>query len=363
MESIHTIEQLKQNLRITPEEERILRKIVQKHPMRITRSYIDLIDRHDPKDPIRKMVVPTIEELNLAGEYDTSGEGENTKLPGLQHKYTQTALILATNRCATYCRYCFRKRMVGLPTDEILERFSEAVAYIREHKEINNVLVSGGDPFVLPTEVIEQFMKELSTIPHLDYIRFGTRIPIMSPGRIIEDERLQSLLERYSGSNQRVYIITQVNHPRELAARPIEAFDTLLKCKMIINNQSILLRGVNDNPRTLARLQRKLVNTGVNPYYIFQCRPVKSVKAHFQVPLIQGYKIIEDTKKMLDGHSKRFKYVMSHWTGKVEIMGVMDGYMYFKYHQAKDLRNAGRFFKRKLNNTACWLDDMEPVSH
>jgi KamA family protein len=331
--------------------------------MRITRSYIDLIDRHDPNDPIRKMVVPAIEELNLAGEYDTSGEGENTKLPGLQHKYSQTALILATNRCATYCRYCFRKRMVGLPTNEILERFNEAVSYIREHTEITNVLVSGGDPFVLPTEVIGQFLKELSSIPHLDYIRFGTRTPIMRPGRIIEDGKLQSLLEQYSNSNRRVYIVTQVNHSRELTARSVEAFDALLKCKTIINNQSILLRGVNDNPRSLAGLQSKLVSIGVNPYYIFQCRPVKGVKAHFQVPLIRGYEIIENSKKMLDGHSKRFKYVMSHRTGKIEIMGAMDGYMYFKYHQAKDHRNAGRFFKRKLGDNACWLDDMEPISH
>jgi len=131
-ESISTIAQLGEYMELTPKEEKQLQEIMGIHPMRVTQYYMSLIDKNDPNDPIRKMAIPSEEELNLFGSYDTSGERENTKMPGLQHKYLQTALILATNRCAAYCRYCFRKRMVGLPTEEILQRFSDAVNYMNK---------------------------------------------------------------------------------------------------------------------------------------------------------------------------------------------------------------------------------------
>lgn len=157
--NISTLKQLKEHVAIPLQEETLLEQVIQTHPMRVSPYYLSLINWNDPHDPIRKMAVPSIEELNLEGVYDTSGEAENTKMPGLQHKYNETALILATNRCATYCRHCFRKRLVGLPTDEILKRFEEAVAYVAEHKEINNVLISGGDPLCLRTRSLKDFLR------------------------------------------------------------------------------------------------------------------------------------------------------------------------------------------------------------
>jgi len=358
-ESISTIAQLGEYMELTPKKEKQLQGIMEIHPMRITHYYISLIDRNDPNDPIRRMAVPSEGELNLSGSYDTSGERENTKMPGLQHKYLQTALILATNRCAAYCRYCFRKRMVGLSNEEVVRRFSDAVNYIEKHKEINNVLISGGDPFVLPTKVIEKFLEKLSTIPHLDFIRFGTRVPVTFPDRILEDEELLTSLENNSQENRRIYLVTQFNHPREITQKATDAVGSLIRSGVILDNQTVLLKGVNDDPETLAELQNKLVGIGVNPYYVFQCRPVKRVKNNFQVPLYKGYGIVETAKKKLDGHSKRFKYIMSHQTGKIEIVGIMDDYIYFKYHQAKAPKNIGKFFKRKINKTAGWLDDLE----
>ncbi|MHC1565342.1 MAG: KamA family radical SAM protein, partial [Candidatus Syntropharchaeales archaeon] len=134
--------------------------------------------------------------------------------------------------------------------------------------------------------------------------------------------------------------------------------DRLIGSGVPVNNQTVLLKGVNDDPETMAKLQSKLIGIGVNPYYIFQCRPVKRVKHHFQVPLYRGYEIIEGAKRKLNGHSKRFKYIMSHRTGKIEIVGILDDEIYFKYHQAKNPRNIGKFFKRKLNREASWLDDL-----
>ncbi|MGB7001121.1 MAG: KamA family radical SAM protein [Halobacteriota archaeon] len=358
-ESISTIAQLGDYIELTPELEQQLQEIVAIHPMRITQYYMSLIDKYDPNDPIRRMTVPSEEELNLLGSYDTSGERENTMMPGLQHKYAQTALILATNRCATYCRYCFRKRLVGLPTEEILQRFNDAVKYIENHEEINNVLISGGDPFVLSTGVIKEFLEKLSNIPHLDFIRFGTRVPVTFPDRILEDGDLLTVLENNSQESRRIYVVTQFNHPREITQKATDAVSRLIRSGVILDNQSVLLKGVNDDPETLAELQNKLVSIGVNPYYVFQCRPVKRVKNNFQVPLYKGYEIVDRAKKKLNGHSKRFKYILSHQTGKIEIVGVMAGYIYFKYHQARATEDLGKFFKRKINKTAGWLDELE----
>lgn len=356
---IRSVDQLKNYVDIAPEQEKRLKRVVELHPMRITPYYMSLIDWNDPADPIRKMIVPSVRELDLSGSYDTSGEKQSTMMPGLQHKYPQTVLILSTNMCYSYCRYCFRKRMVGLPGEEILKRIRTAIDYIREHSEINNVLVSGGDPFTLPTGMIGEFLEELSTVEHLKFVRFGSKAPVTFPDRIIEDRELIKLLKAHSRRDRRIFVVTQFNHPREITARSTEAVDLLIRNSIIVNNQTVLLKGVNDNPQVLADLQNDLVGTGVNPYYLFHCRPVKRIKRSFQVTLARGVSIVEDAGRMLNGHSKRFKYVMSHKTGKIEILGVIDGYIYFKYHEARNPARAGRCFRRKLTGDACWLDDLK----
>lgn len=353
-ETICSIEQLSKYIKLTPKEEKLLKKVIKKHPMLIPKYYLSLIDQKDKNDPIRKMIVPSTEELNLSGFYDTSGELENTKMPGLQHKYNQTVLILSTNQCSAYCRYCFRKRLVGLPSKEIPHCIDDIVEYIKKHEEINNVLISGGDPFMLSTKTIDDFLKKLSVIPHLDFIRFGSKVPVTFPDRL-EDTKLLNLFKKYS-PKKKIYVTTQFNHPREITKKSVNAINNLIKSNVIVNNQTVLLRGVNDSPDVLAELMNNLVKVNINPYYIFQCRPVKRVK-HFQVPLCEGYRIVENAKKSLNGYSKRFRYVMSHRTGKIEIVGIIDNEMYFKYHQAKNPKNIGKLFKKKLKETATWLDD------
>jgi lysine 2,3-aminomutase len=360
--SICTIKELGDYLDLSVEEEKRLEQITQKHPMRITKYYMSLIDWNDPSDPIRRMAVPSLKEFNLQGSYDTSGEKENTKLPGLQHKYEETALILATNRCATYCRHCFRKRLVGLPSTEIIERFEEAANYIKQHDEINNVLISGGDPLVLPNEIIERFLATLSEIPHIKFIRFGSRTPVTYPFRF-EDEELLRILKRNSHPNRRIYVVTQFNHPREITEHSTRAVSNLISSEVLLSNQTVLLKGVNDRPETLAALQNTLVSIGVSPYYVFQCRPVKRVKHHFQVPLCEGVRIIEEAKTKCNGHSKKFKYIMSHRTGKIEILGIMDEWIYFKYHQAKSRENLGKMLRYKADQKAGWLDDFKEFTH
>jgi len=355
-DSICSVMQLPFYADLSSDEKEQLTQVVQAHPMRVSPYYLSLIDWNDPHDPIREIAVPSLDELNLEGVYDTSGEAENTKMPGLQHKYAETALILATNRCATYCRHCFRKRLVGLPTAEIVSRFEDAADYIAKHEEINNVLISGGDPLVLSNEVIETFLEALSKIDHLRFIRFGSRTPVTLPSRF-SDPELLALFKKYSQIDRRLYIVTQFNHPREITPQSVTAVNNLLKAGVLLSNQTVLLRGVNDDPDTLATLMNRLVSIGVAPYYVFQCRPVKRVKTHFQVPICKGVKIVEQAKANCNGHSKRFKYVMSHKTGKVEILGILDDEVYFKYHEAKNRENLGVMFKRRVDGKAGWLDD------
>jgi len=359
--SICTIEQLKDFIDLSPKEEKKLKQITQRHPMRVTLYYMSLIDWDDPYDPIRKMAIPSFEEFNLQGSYDTSGEVENTKLSGLQHKYQETALILATNRCATYCRHCFRKRLVGLQTKEIIERFEDAAEYIKLHEQINNVLITGGDPLVLKNGIVEKILSILSDIPQIKFMRFGSRAPVTFPSRF-EDDELLRILSRYSLPDRRIYVVTQFNHPNEITKQSIKAVDNLIKSGVIVNNQTVLLKGVNDNPMTMANLQNRLVSIGVNPYYVFQCRPVKRVKQHFQVPLCRGIEIVEKAKEHCNGHSKRFRYIMSHRTGKIEILGIFDDEIYFKYHQAKSRKKLGKIFKRPVDESAGWLDELKSTS-
>ena len=360
--NVKSVEELKGFIELSEDEERALKEVMQIHPMSVSRYYLSLIDRNDKNDPLRKLMIPSIEELRvLEGSYDPSDEKSNTKMPGLQHKYKQTALILSTNRCSSYCRFCFRKRMVGLPNKEVVRRFSDAVDYIRNHEEIDNVLITGGDPLSLPTSVIREFLKMLDSIPHLKYIRFGTRVPAVFPDRIIKDNRLLELFMNYSQGEKKIYIITHFEHPGEITERSREAVEKLVYCGLSLNNQSVLLRGVNDDPNTLAGLFNGLIEMGILPYYLFQCRPVKRVKNYFSVPLHEGCRIFELAKKRLKGHilCKRVKYVMSHTKGKIEIIGMSDKDFYFKYHQPKDLNDSGKCFCRKINKKATWLDMKE----
>jgi lysine 2,3-aminomutase len=360
--SISSVADLKKYVKLLPYEEKQLRHVTERHPMCITRYYASLIDWSDPADPIMRMAVPSVAEMDLSGSYDTSGEAQSTRMPGLQHKYRETALILATNRCFMYCRHCFRKRLVGLRTEEVLRRFEDAARYIEAHEEIKNVLISGGDPLMLDTSVIERFLRRLSDVSHLEFIRIGSRSPVTFPARILKDSDLLRVLNKYSSTSRRLYLVTQYNHPAEITEVSTRAVGAVLNAGLCIINQTVLLRGVNDRASTMAELQSKLTSIGIGPYYIFQCRPVKRVKRHFQIPLEEGYRIVEDAKSRLPGPSKRFRYVMSHRTGKIEILTIIGRKIYLKYHQARDPRNIGTSFTCRLTPGAGWLDDLERLT-
>ena len=347
---------LQERLPLSGEDAFALEKIAAKYPIAVSGYYLSLIDPSDPDDPIRKMCIPSLEEMDASGDLDTSGEFDNTVSLGLQHKYRETALIISTNRCATYCRHCFRKRMVGASEDEVNQNFLETARYISEHKEISNVLLSGGDALMMSNRMIERYLSALTEMEHLDLIRLGTRIPVVMPSRVIEDEELKGIFRKYSRKKQ-LYLITQFNHPKELTEAALECLNVFKEMGIVARNQTVLLKGVNDNPETLGRLLKRLTAFGVAPYYVFQCRPVQGVKSQFQVPLEEGYEIVEKAKAMQNGLGKCFRYCMSLPQGKVEVLGkLQDGKMLFKFHQAKERKNEGKIFALDIQPSQCWLD-------
>lgn len=356
--NLTTVEELEEKLKIefTKEEKDRLNEIITSYPMSITRFYLSLIDIKNEKDPIRRMCIPSAEETDLSGSLDTSGEADNTVMTGLQHKYRQTALILSTNQCAMYCRHCFRKRLVGLSGEEIIKHLESIVSYVKSREEISNVLISGGDSFLNSNAAIETYLKELSEIEHLDFIRFGTRVPVTFPMRIYEDKELLDILKKYN-EKKRIYIITHYNHPNELTKESRYAINALMECGISIKNQTVLLKGVNDDSIVLADLMNKMTRWGIIPYYIFQCRPVSGVKNQFQLPLKRGYKIVEEAKAKLNGQGKCFRYVMSNRKGKIEILGMLkENTMLFKYHESKEDINQGKIFTQQIENNQCWID-------
>lgn len=335
-------------------------RILAQFPMSVPRYYLSLINWDDENDPIRKMCIPSVRETDLSGSFDTSGEASNTVVVGMQHKYHATALILSTNRCAMYCRHCFRKRLVGLSDAEIASHLDEMIAYIKEHKEISNVLVSGGDAFLNDNEVIEEYLSRLCEIDHLDMIRFGTRVPVSFPQRVTSDPDLIALLKKYNEKKQ-LFVITHFNHPNEITPESTAAVRAILSAGIPIRNQTVLLHGVNDDSEVLGTLLRRLIRIGVIPYYVFQCRPVSGVKNQFSVPFLRGIQVVEGAKRMQNGQGKSLRYALSHPTGKIEILGTAGGNrMLFKYHQAKYDKDAGRMFTMDLDENQTWLGDDIP---
>ena len=354
-ECIRDVEQLNDYLKLSSDEAKRIEEISERYPFCVPPYYLGLIDPDDPDDPIRKICIPGPQELSGTGMEDTSGEGDNTVIRGMQHKYRQTALILTTNQCSMYCRFCFRKRMVGYSEHETAEHIHKMAEYVGQHPEINNVLLSGGDALVNSNEDIRMYLDTFSKIPSLDFIRIGTRTPVVLPMRIYEDEELLGILEEYNQKKQ-ILIVTHFNHSHEITEQAKKAVRALMECGCVVRNQTVLLKGVNDDPDTLSTLLNQLVSIGVIPYYVFQCRPARGALDEFQVPLRRGVAIVEEAKKKMNGQAKSIHYCMSHVTGKIEILGVMeDGKVLFKYHQAKYEKDSSRIFLKEIAEDQCWL--------
>lgn len=294
-----------------------LSPVISKYPLAITPYYGSLIQKADKSDPIFQMCVPQLAELNDPPFLtpDPLEECHDMPVPGLVHRYTDRALLIATTTCSAYCRHCTRKRVAGTRETAISRRRLElTVAYLKEHPEIHDVIISGGDPLTLNTEQLENVLAGLRQVPSVQIIRIGTRVPVVLPQRITEE--LCAMLRRYHP----IWINTHFNHPREITDESRAACTRLADAGIPLGNQSVLLRGVNDHPQIIEQLCRSLVAMRVRPYYLYQCDLVRGVE-HFRTPLSCGLEIMEYLRGRLSGLAiPMFVVDAPHGGGKIPVL-------------------------------------------
>lgn len=344
-----------------PAEDRArLRKVAEKYVFRANDYYLALIDWDDPADPIKQLIIPRDEELNDWGKLDASNEDAVTVARGVQHKYPHTVLLLCNEVCGAYCRYCFRKRLFMDDNDEVTNDVSEGLAYIADHPAVTNVLLTGGDPLLMSTRRIVEILAALREIPHVEIIRLGSKMPAFDPWRVLNDGALQEAFRTYSTPTKRIYLMAHFDHPRELTDVAVAGIDCFIRNGLICVNQCPLIKGVNDDSAVLAQLYRKLSFIGCPPYYLFQGRPTAGNEP-YEVPIVRGWEIFNEAMRQGCGLARRAKFVMSHETGKVEILAVDATRIYLRYHRAKDSALRGKFMIYERDDAAFWLDDLEPA--
>jgi len=291
------VEQLSQFIPLSAEEQAQLRLVTIRYPLSVTPHYLSLLNPDDPDDPIRKQAVPSPLEMTMAsrGTEDPLNERKDTVVPGLVHRYPDRALMVLTDICPVLCRHCTRKR--EWRNGSWVRSLAEVEAmldYISQHKAIRDVIISGGDPLTLSTRRLDDFIGRIRDIKHVEFIRIGTRYPVVLPQRI--DDELCSMLAKYGP----IWLNTHFNHVREITPEAAEACDRLLRSGIPVNNQSVLLRGVNDSVEAQTALCHGLLKIKVRPYYLFQCDEVQGTE-HLRTPVEAGIKIIEGMRGHTSG--------------------------------------------------------------
>ncbi|MGD8387202.1 MAG: KamA family radical SAM protein [Desulfobacteraceae bacterium] len=318
-QSVNTLERLREFINVTPDEEKAITTL--KTKWGTTPYFASLMDPDDPQCPIRKQVIPSMKETeNRYGipNYLVWKENRATdeKRPdSIARQYYDRIAFTVTDVCANYCRHCFRKEVVVDRDLKLRMDVDEGLHWIEEHSEIRDVLVTGGDPFILSDEKIEYLIRKLREIPHLEMIRFGTRTPIVLPHRITNG--LKKILSPFHPVP--IWINTQCNSAKEITEKTARAVYDLLSCGVNVGNQAVLLKGVNDDVESFRRLHQKLLQVRIRPYYVFYCEPAPGID-HFRTPVEKGAELIRDA---IRGHTTGLAqpmYVIATNIGKIPLM-------------------------------------------
>ena len=294
---ITSIDELIRYIPLSAKDQEQIRLVTTKYPLSVTPYYFSLIDWASAEDPVKIQAIPSFKEIGLAGMgmEDPLDEKGHSVVPGLVHRYPDRVLMVLTDICPMLCRHCTRKREWRhggwVHTAEEIERMLD---YIRRTEIVRDVVISGGDPLTLSARRLEEVLAGLRQIKHVEIIRIGTRFPVVLPQRI--DDELCSVLSKYGP----IWVNTHFNHPREVTPEAAKACDKLLRAGIPVNNQSVLLRGVNDSVETQLKLCHELLRIKVRPYYLFQCDEVQGTE-HLRTPVETGIKIIEGMRGHTSG--------------------------------------------------------------
>ena len=317
--SVNTLERLSEFINVTPEEKEAIETLNTKWGT--SPYFASLMDRDDPNCPIRRQVLPSLQEtVNKYGIenyliWKENRDTEEIRPDSIARQYHDRVAFTVTDVCVNYCRHCFRNELVVNRDLQLRMDVDEGLEWIREHKEIRDVLVTGGDPFVLSDDKIEYIVRKLREIPHLQMIRFGTRSPIVLPHRITPG--LKKILSPYH--KVPIWVNTQCNHPNEITERTAQAVFDLLTCGINVGNQAVLLKGINDDPETFRELHQKLLRVRIRPYYVFYCEPAPGID-HFRTTVEKGAELIRDS---IRGHTTGLAqpmYVIATNIGKIPLM-------------------------------------------
>lgn len=315
--TIRTVDELKKLVHLTKEEEMGILATSKTIPLNITPYYAALMASGDPNDPIRRQAIPLSYEA-LRSEHDMLDplhEDIDSPVTGLTHRYPDRVLFLVTNQCAMYCRHCTRRRFSGhIDQGVSRKQIDSAISYIREHIEIRDVLLSGGDGLLINDKTLEYILSNLRNIPHVEIIRIGTRAPVVFPQRITE--KLVEIIRKYHP----IWINTHFNHPKEITPEAKKAVEMLVNAGVPMGNQSVLLAGINDCPNTMKKLVHELVKIRIRPYYIYQCDLSEGI-AHFRTPVGKGIEIIEALRGHTSGYAvPTFVIDAPYGGGKIPVM-------------------------------------------
>jgi lysine 2,3-aminomutase len=298
---LRTLAALERIFVLSPDERRAVERHEGSLPLGITPYYASLMDREDPSDGLRRTHIPTGDEyLKSPGEADDPlGQDSHSPVPGLVHRYPDRVLFLTTGFCSTYCRYCTRSRMVGEAGGEYhfsTAQWERALGYIEAHPEVRDVLVSGGDPLTLGDEKLDWLLGRLQAIRHVEFIRIGTKVPVVLP------QRITRALVRMLRRRRPIWMSLHLTHPSELTPEVTEAFGRLADAGIPLGSKTVLLKGGNDSVDVLKPLFHGLLRRRVRPYYLFQCDPITG-SAHFRTPVEKGLEILRGLRGHTTGYA------------------------------------------------------------
>jgi lysine 2,3-aminomutase len=314
---ITDINQLKKLIKLLPEEEAIFKRKDFSFRVAITPYYLSLIDEKNPFDPIRLQAIPRIYETHISQSdmSDPLNEDVDSPTKGLTHRYPDRVLLLVTDQCSMYCRHCTRRRVAGENDAPMPEKnIDKAIEYIKKNKEIRDVIISGGDPLTLSDDKLDSILSKLYKIDHVDIIRIGSRMPVVLPQRITDG--LIKVLKKYPP----IWLNVHFNHPFEMTKEARLAVAKLVDNGIVLNNQSVLLRNINDNVDVMKNLVHELVKNRIRPYYIYQCDLSNGIE-HFRTPVSKGIEIMESLRGHTSGLCQPF-YVIDApgGGGKIPVM-------------------------------------------